>query len=90
MATLASNLAPTQTGPNGSRQVVPHHDFNPNLFLLGENGLAPRERQKHADRRTRLVTWVLHDDRIQGAPQKAAPGERRQIVSNEHHIRFPA
>src|SRR6266487_3017219 len=29
------------------RQIVPHHDIDPNLFLFAQDRLAPRQREQH-------------------------------------------
>src|SRR3954447_1265792 len=68
------------------RQIVPHHDVDPDLLLFAQDRLATGEREQHAHGGARFVSGVLRDRGMHHALQQQPAGQRGDIVSDEHHL----
>jgi len=69
------------------RQIVPHHDVDPDLLLFTQDRFAAGEREQHAHGGARLMPRVLRNCRIHHALQEQLAGQDRHVVADENHLR---
>src|SRR3954451_21189990 len=68
------------------RQIVPHHDVDPDLLLFAQDRLATGEREQHAHGGARVLCGGRRDSGMHHALQQQPPRQRGEVVSDEHHL----
>src|SRR5262249_40537223 len=72
-----------------SRQIVPHHDVDPDLLLFAQDWLAAGKCEQYAHGRPRLMTRILRDGRIHHILQKQLAGHDGYVVADEYDLICP-